>query len=94
MRPLFAALTLLLGLGGGLLAHEWYEPQCCSGNDCRELADDEVPLYVRPLPDGKYFIVKWNREVERRGYSPDNKFHICETAHTFYCLYTPLPSGS
>ena len=94
MRLLLAALTLLLGLGGGLLAHEWYPPRCCSDRDCRELTEAEIPQTIRPNADGTWHLMKWDRDVKHDGYSPDGKYHICELASTYFCLFIPLPSGS
>lgn len=94
MRSLTAAAVILLLMLIPAFAHDWYPLECCSGQDCRALSDAEVPQYVQPADGGKYLIVKWGIVVERKGYSPDNKFHICEMPTKFYCLFTPLPSGS
>jgi hypothetical protein len=43
-------LALTLALGSPVDAHEWYDPHCCGGHDCHEVADDDVPK--RPLTAG------------------------------------------
>ena len=52
MRYVFAALAALL-----LCAHSWYEPACCSGQDCFELPKRDVTatrtgynVVIRQLP--------------------------------------------
>lgn len=88
-----AAIVILLRIITPALGHSWYPPECCSGEDCRPLADHEVADYVRPMPDGRWYIVKWNTVVDMKDWSPDNKFHICESAYKFYCLYVPQVPG-
>lgn len=88
----FAAAAAIV-VATAALGHSWYPPECCSGDDCRPLQDNEVAEHVRPLQNGRWHIVKWNIDVDMKDWSPDGKFHICESQHRFYCLYVPRVSG-
>jgi hypothetical protein len=80
-------------------AHEWYPPQCCSGNDCRPIRQDDVEL----RPDG--FFVKESGElipygdVRIRKTPPEGgaSFHRCSVGGkaegATLCLYIPNWTG-
>ena len=64
-----------------LLAHDWYPPECCNGNDCIQVPCAEVA-------DGKW----QGRSPGSHRPSPDGKCHICIGAGgrgKFYCMFTP-----
>ena len=82
-----------LMLAAIILAHSWYDPQCCSGTDCEPLAhapelrgDDFV------LPNGALFARSSVRQ------SHDGSWHWChrefpqENLKIVYCVYEPLSS--
>jgi hypothetical protein len=50
------------------------DPSCCRTSQCCwEISDDEVV----DLGDNKFRIVASGQVVERKGYSPDGKYHRC-----------------
>ena len=91
---LFVAFgVLLLAHVGRIRAHEFYAAECCSDQDCRTLDETEVPTLLRAQPDGRWLIVRRGIVVEKKGLSPDGKFHLCETPSAFRCLYVPEPES-
>lgn len=56
-------------------SHEFYDPWCCSGQDC-------APAQVEHLPDGsirattKYGTAVFPPSIRRRP-SPDGRYHAC-----------------
>lgn len=85
-------------------AHGWYDPACCSGQDCMA-----VPVNsITPTPDGWLVdiqpgehplvshrltqIVPYDDRKAR--VSQDQDFHACVGKHTqsLFCIYTP-PMG-
>lgn len=100
LRFLIAAAFIFAA--GAAAAHHWYDPQCCSGEDCYPLPDDAVEL----LPSGHYLIKRTGevfsapniRDGNRAAlWSKDGQFHGCTSAgdrnapHNF-CLYVPRPA--
>lgn len=77
-----------------------YPTECCSGDDCFEIASEEVT----PNRDGSYTIIK-SSEVffppqDARGknfkWSPDGRFHRCtyskqNDSTQSICLFIPQP---
>lgn len=82
MHWLIAAILILFGIALGLIiglvadkaqAHSWYEPECCSGKDCREVSDEQITFNS----DGSYTYdgLKFTKDMVRP--SRDGKFHVC-----------------
>lgn len=89
MRSMTLALSLPL-----LLAHSWYEPMCCSGQDCAPLTRESrvVParggyhVFVRPGDPAVFFPQDKVRP------SQDGLYHVCISLHSQapLCLYAPF----
>jgi hypothetical protein len=86
-----AAWVVLLGVIFSIftalkaLAHSWYDPACCSDNDCAP--DDrvkEVPGGFQ-VPTGE--IVPYGDKRIRQ--SLDKQFHWCHFQNFTYCVYVP-----
>jgi hypothetical protein len=72
-------------------SHSWYEPACCSGNDCKPVHDDDVV----EKPDGVH-VRGWgvlSRTDPRIRTSRDDASHICEMPNKLYCVYM-RPNGT
>lgn len=84
--PLIAGALLLACMPGS--AHNWYDPYCCSGEDCRRIAPDDVvagPSGYTVL--GKYKVPYLDKSIKP---SQDADFHACEfPAGTLRCFYVP-----
>jgi hypothetical protein len=93
-----ALLIILVLYNAVAKAHDWYEPQCCSGSDCKPVHDDDVA----ERPDGVH-VRGWgvlSRTDPRIRTSRDDASHICETpggiltsSRKLYCVYLK-PSGT
>lgn len=82
-------------------AHSWYEPACCSGQDCRQVPARDVRENADGswtyLPEGLLFSADRVRE------SQDEAVHVCISEHPEgeaggkrrvpRCLYLPRPRG-
>lgn len=71
-----------------LLAHEFYDPMCCSDKDCRPLPTGSV----KETPTG--YQTQWETIPYRDArvkVSPDGQFHVCysEIMHQVRCIYVP-----
>lgn len=88
MRVIFIASVLLLILLGSfsVLAHEWYDSECCHEKDCREVESAELVFTPSGYKIGQWFF-PWDDGRIRR--SKDNKFHICILGQDPICLYRP-----
>lgn len=66
-------------------AHSWYDPECCSGEDCRAVHADEVietETGWKHLPSG----IEFRKDQVKP--SKDRHFHICVSKYgTPYCIY-------
>lgn len=74
-----------------VMAHDWYEEDCCSGEDCAPLPRDAVVKQVR----GGYAVTLPGREpvvFSKIRPSRDRFYHACMGPYsgTPYCLYVPL----
>lgn len=71
-------------------AHSWYPIECCSGDDCAEIAASRVRVTARGyVIDGKH-VVPYG-EVRQ---SPDGRFHACfPTADWLRCFFAPPPGA-
>lgn len=69
-------------------AHSWYDPSCCSDQDCHPIASCSE---LTELPDGK---VQWEDKIfDKANVKPsqDGKCHVCIGATGFpYCVYIQL----
>lgn len=110
MRHLtFVAQLLALGLLVAALlasmasAHGWYDPACCSDQDCAPVANVTVTVtaegYLLQLGPGDHPLVG-DRFIEklfpfddpRVRQSQDEYYHACVAAQTdwVYCIYVPF----
>lgn len=68
--------------------HSWYEPACCSGDDCAPLPIDSIEEQT----DG-YLLKSTGELIERAKakHGRDEDYHLCRSKHTgtIYCLYLP-----
>lgn len=78
-----------------VLAHGWYDPECCHDRDCSPAPDGEVV----PVPGG-WRIVPTGETIPhaRAKRSRDDRIHRCirtppDRASPTLCLYVP-PFGS
>src|SRR6056297_2481035 len=84
------ALTLCLIVAASIAAaHSWYDPECCSDQDCAPIPASAVER----LDDGTYRVTLWPGQhpmVEGRGFiakartvrtSRDGEFHACVFPH-------------
>jgi len=97
------AAVLLTFLASMVFAHEWYDPECCSDQDCAP-----IPVHaVEQLPDGKYRVTLRPGEhfmVSGKTFvgspisvrnSMDGDYHACIVNYemadaTLRCLYKPM----
>lgn len=85
------AATVILFAVMHAMAHSWYEPDCCSGDDCApvHVSDVRITNEGYELPDG--FVFKYgNRRIRP---SRDGDFHVCtnkKDPSIHYCIYVPL----
>lgn len=84
-------------------AHEWYDPECCSGEDCAPIA--AKPWQVERIPggyriklrQGDHPMVRRTIEVEIGDENPklrqshDEKWHVCvgPASQAVFCVYKP-----
>lgn len=87
-----AALALLAQARAS--AHSWYPIECCSGFDCRPVAQTMVRLTATG-----WFVVETGETIpfSRARLSPDGRFHRCSPggrphARTI-CLFVPATSS-
>jgi len=82
-------------------AHEWYDPSCCSGQDCAPVEASAIkaedgnwhvsldpgshPLVTKPMS----WVVPFDAPKVRE--SQDDKFHACVGVRSgiLFCLYVP-----
>lgn len=74
-------------------AHEWYPAYCCSGQDCYEIAQEDVEFV------GQGYFIKATGEYFPRDAvpeSPDGKFHRCSIGGKregrTLCIFAPTPA--
>jgi len=87
---LFVAVAgLLVAVAHKVTAHSFYDPECCSGTDCKPVAAEDVietETGWKHLPTGTEFT----RDMVKP--SKDNRFHVCIGVNTWdlgkpYCIY-------
>lgn len=94
MRRLLVSAALLLSVTAPGRAHSWYEPECCSGIDCRPVADSDIKHTATGYT---YDGLAFDKTMERP--SRDGKYHVC--IHTWAgedgslgrsprCIYVPM----
>lgn len=88
MRNLLVALSLIIAAQAH--AHSWYEPQCCSDRDCREVDDG----FVVEKADGVH-VQGWgvlSATDPRLRWSRDDRDHVCQEPTKLLCVYRK-PNG-
>ena len=68
-------LVLLLFITPAL-AHDWFPPECCNGQDCKPVSCDE-------LIDQDDGSVKWNNYT-----FPSLRVHPSQDRHCYVCIYS------
>ena len=95
MRAAVLALMAIMALSP-VLAHSWYEWECCAGNDCAPIPDHAVrPVkggYAVTIQPGEHPMVKDKPISGFIAYadarqSQDGKAHACIVAGALKCLY-------
>lgn len=87
-RLVLVAIALVL-LVKYAVAHSWYDPQCCSGSDCRPVSAEDVietEKGWKHLPTG----IEFTHDMVKP--SKDRHFHVCIGNKPFdlgkpYCIY-------
>jgi len=79
------AFLILSCMSASASAHSWYDPACCSDQDCHPTDQ------VRETPEG-YRIKNRLYPYGFARRSLDDQFHICERFGEVICLYAPLRS--
>lgn len=84
------AIAFSLFMMSRLSAHSWYEWDCCSGQDCWPVADEEVEEIRdgwQHLPTGAEF--RNEGPVVRIRPSRDRRFHVCVQSSSLkgLCIY-------
>jgi hypothetical protein len=85
MAVVSGAALLMSIFAGPAGAHSWYEPACCSGQDCNAV-DEGV---VVEMGDGVH-VKGWgtlSRSDPRVRWSRDGFDHVCSMAGKLYCVY-------
>lgn len=90
------ALAVALILGGLVLmlaavcavAHSWYDPWCCNGDDCKQIGPDEVVAGPKGFQvKGRWFVPYGDPSIRQ---SQDGDYHACEYPKgTLRCFYVP-----
>jgi len=78
MARIWLVCLVLLGLSGTASAHEWYDPECCTGKDCHPAVSVEMQEngdYIVKSDDGETIVVP--PHFAGKHPSQDQKFHIC-----------------
>jgi hypothetical protein len=84
-------VVILVLYNAAAKSHEWYEPACCSGLDCKPVHDADVV----EIPDGVH-VRGWgilSRTDPRIRTSRDDASHICQMPGKLYCVYMK-PNGT
>jgi hypothetical protein len=72
-----------------VLAHGWYDPDCCNNRDCSVYIHE-----IEALPGGAYRLANGQvvpaAKVKR---SQDVKFHLCRWDGMINCFYVPDAKG-
>ncbi len=98
---ILTACLMLAVLASVAKAHMWYDPDCCSGNDCApvEKADyvagalyNGPPGQASPLPvmvvTTRHGQAVLTQNTKRRA-SQDGQLHACIFGGRLICLYLP-----
>ena len=94
-RKLLAAFALLIVvfLSSPAYAHSWYDPDCCSDNDCEPVSSvsfvasspGSVPVMVVTTSFGTKPVTSKTKLRE----SKDSRMHACIYQGELICLYMP-----
>lgn len=90
----FLATVIVIAALAPAHSHEWYDRQCCSGQDCEPLPDGAVTQ----VPGGYHvkYKAKLGLDVDvivphnKAKPSQDGRYHGCATIDRFMCLYVPM----
>lgn len=90
---LVLAASLLPVTWSSSLSHDWYDYDCCSDKDCRQLLESEIHITEDGyLVETNHWLVPFDSKLLRT--SKDGKFHGCFRAGDdrkgeLLCLYVP-----
>jgi hypothetical protein len=92
-RVLAPLLTIILLSATPLAAHDWYPPECCSGQDCAPVSavsfvassPNELPVMVVTTEHGTKPVPRSLTPRE----SPDGRMHACIYQGNVICLFMP-----
>lgn len=95
MKGIVFVIFFLIGalLADAVWSHSWYDPKCCSTQDCRPVKAGEVertPSGWRIRPLGTKIDEIINDGDSRIHASLDVNFHICVGSRVL-CIYKPDP---
>ena len=98
LAPVFAGAQegIPRGLGHPDGPTHWYDPSCCSMQDCEPVE----PGAIRRMQEGYFVEYLSSRGFRVRGFVPygspaikpsqDGREHVCATAQILLCIYLPL----
>lgn len=90
---LAAILMLVFGWAAGARAHEWYDPDCCGGNDCEPVS--HVSFVAADARSTPTMVVTTSlgtkplTEATKVRSSKDGRMHACIYMGRLLCLYLP-----
>jgi hypothetical protein len=99
MRSRLALGLLLLALPTSVNAHEWYDIECCAGNDCAPVIRSQVmpgPSYAGITGGNQSLPVLWVQTIHgrapvtsetKRKESKDARNHACIRDGKLVCIY-------
>ena len=79
------AAFLLVYQTGGVHSHDWYDPACCSGEDCAPSDGVKEVTGGFSVPTGET-IPYGDKRIRQ---SLDKQFHWCHVGSNTYCVYVP-----
>ena len=90
LAPLLSTTLLLVTPSA---AHDWYPPECCSGQDCAPVtavsfvasSPNELPVMVVTTEYGTKPVPRTLTPRE----SPDGRMHACIYQGNLICLFLP-----
>jgi hypothetical protein len=82
-------LALVIAAASNAPAHEWYPLPCCSDKDCHALLEERGETVAETIAGWRL----WDGRTiphELTRFSPDGRFHLCETpSKGVICLFAP-----
>jgi hypothetical protein len=87
------AVVIVAGVARPARSHSWYDPDCCSDNDCEPVSEvsfvasdpQSVPVMVVTTSFGTKPVTPMTKIRQ----SKDGKMHACIYQGALLCLYLP-----